>query len=380
METITKKILNFEAECPFRKGLLSCFANLKNHENGLVFDEFLFLKWRNLTETWANETAHLYGNNPVDHIFGVLLSNKYRKSSHQKTADANFRSNLKIKIKSAIDKDIPLNLVLPSFPFKSGSFAKSQRRLPDLAEVASLCRLWELVRIAERGYKPGIKITILSDGRLLSHAFNINPYFTQIYLENLKKMINFLGMASKIQILELDALLTENYPRFYIEARAEAEFLKKTLTPEEIGQIYYSLRLNYDNTFWAQKFASMCLKDFSIGNADYFLKKHDLNVNESVFEYKAIWRIVEKSKVIDNFLPEHIRATPHAFKHDLKFTPHMISEKNIVLPWMGVGVIRRKGSYANGIVAAKYESELNMEEILPIFKNGEETPFCYITI
>src|SRR3989344_1937950 len=108
--------------CYIRKDLLSCFKNKKFFNYGLEADSFIFKKWRGINNEYFKKNGRLYGRNPVDHIFNVFLTNKYRKSSSFKVADQNFRANLKSKITSIVEKNEQIVLVLPSFPFKTGSF------------------------------------------------------------------------------------------------------------------------------------------------------------------------------------------------------------------------------------------------------------------
>jgi len=372
------EIEELKTGCRFRNGLLDCLEKPKLSESGLEIDNFLFDKWRNLNDLWFYETKRLYGTNPIDHIANLFLSNKYRKSSTLKVADADFRQNLITKITNIVNKNKPITLVMPSFPFKSGNFAKCQRRLPDLAEVASLCRLWEITQQAEYIYKPGMQIIILSDGVMLSDVFNIRPYFCKIYLQTVEHWIRLMGMESRIKIFDLNSLLQKHFPDFNVEVDKEILLLKNNLKPEDVSRLYYSLRLNYDNTLWLQEFATMCLNNFSPEVAVKLLERRDSEVGHKIFEYKSLWNTVEHLGVIESLFPDHIRATPHTFKHDNKLTLHLVNENTIILPWMGVGVVKYSGSLGHGVITVKYEHEVNHEKSIPIFIQGEETPFGYI--
>lgn len=65
-----------------------------------------------------------------------------------------------------IEAGEPVELVIVGFPIKHGqSGLKARGHLPDLAELGSLVRLRELHRAASGVYKPGVRITVLTDGR-----------------------------------------------------------------------------------------------------------------------------------------------------------------------------------------------------------------------
>lgn len=187
-----------------------------------------------------------------------------------------------------------------------------------------------------------------------------------------------MDMRKSIEIFDLNCVLRKELLNFDKLVEEEKNELRKKLKLEDLDRLYNSLRLNYDNTLWSQKVIAMSLNNFSSESMNSFLENHNSDIANKVYEYKALWNVVEKSEIIEKLFPNHIRATPHTFKRDHKISFHLIGEKTIILPWMGVGVIKQSSQAGRETITVKYEHEINNQEYLPIFLANQETAFGYI--
>jgi len=370
--------------CKFREAFLKCLENPKLSDWGLVIDNFSFTKWRQFHDTWLQSNLRPYGSDPVDHISKILLSNKYRKSSSVKIIDKNFCSVLKNKIFNVVNKNDPVTLVLPGFPFKSGNIAKCHRRTPDIAEIASLCRLWEITQLVQFIYPPGMNIIILSDGIMLSKVFNIYPYFSELYQRKISEWISILGFKSQITIFDLHSLLQKQFPKFENEFACELNVIKRSASSKDLEQLHRSVRLNYNTLHFAQKIVSSYLTNSNfIGSSRVTmreLQQINITTKEKVLEYKAFWTTIERLKIVESLFPNSIRGTPHAFKRDYKLSLYLVNDTTIVLPWMGVGFVKLMGTERQGVITVRYEYEVPIDRAIPIFCMGEESPFGYIAV
>ncbi|MCA9489496.1 MAG: L-tyrosine/L-tryptophan isonitrile synthase family protein [Myxococcales bacterium] len=77
------------------------------------------------------------------------------------------------RIARAVAQGEPLHLVLPAFPAKSPSHAKTLGALPDLAEVLALRTLQALCDEVAAAHPPGAKLTIASDGHVFADLVEV---------------------------------------------------------------------------------------------------------------------------------------------------------------------------------------------------------------
>lgn len=79
------------------------------------------------------------------------------------------------RVRKAVDKGVPIPLVLPAFPWKSvNKPEKVLGAVPDLGEVLGLGRLNNLCEDIQEIYPPGARVTITSDGLVYNDLLGIS--------------------------------------------------------------------------------------------------------------------------------------------------------------------------------------------------------------
>jgi pyoverdine/dityrosine biosynthesis protein Dit1 len=240
---------------------------------------------------------------------------------------------------SAVEKGLPVILVLPAFPAKSPNTAKVFGPLPDMAERRALEFLQQLCDQVKKYYSPGAEIILCSDGRVFSDVIGIRDQDVTAYQIELSKMIAELGLTS-ISTFNLDELYDRSdYDKMRTQLMAEhgdpLEELQSAVkrggndencTPEdrESNRLYCGITrfLVEDSTFPGQVKSRTALQ-----------KECRVRAYEVVQRSKA-W-----GKLVKNHFPDAVRLSIHPQACGAeKLGIRLIEPDNWMTPWHGVAV------------------------------------------
>ena len=93
-----------------------------------------------------------------------MRSKRFRAGTVKQTRFEDNRELFRPLVERHVEAGTPLELVMPSFPFKHRNPVKVGRRSPDMAEVLCLCRLREASLALRRVHEPGARFVVVSDG------------------------------------------------------------------------------------------------------------------------------------------------------------------------------------------------------------------------
>ena len=136
------------------------------------------------------------------------------------------------RVESAVRAKRPIELVLPAFPAKSPSPEKVLGRLPDLAEVRALERLYELLDQIEARHEGGAQLTICSDGHVFADLVGVSDDDVDAYKRALLALVDHprirwfdLGTAfgDELAPAALRARLVARYAESEADLRARAK-------------------------------------------------------------------------------------------------------------------------------------------------------------
>lgn len=102
-----------------------------------------------------------------------------------------------------VSNNRPIHMIMPSFPCKSSSHLKVFGRLPDMAEEISLKFLDSLCKEIEQVHKPGVRLTICSDGRVFSPHIRVCDESVSEFRDELTRLITGIG-AKSIDLFSLE--------------------------------------------------------------------------------------------------------------------------------------------------------------------------------
>jgi pyoverdine/dityrosine biosynthesis protein Dit1 len=115
-------------------------------------------------------------------------------------------------VRSFVQQQKPIVLVLPAFPAKSPNPRKVLGALPDLAEQTALRFLQSLGEQLSRMYAPGARIIIASTGRVLSDLVSVPDEAVTDYRRELESLIEGLGRGT-LELFSLEHALHGNHEK-----------------------------------------------------------------------------------------------------------------------------------------------------------------------
>ncbi|MEP9393218.1 isocyanide synthase family protein [Gordonia sp. VNK1] len=99
------------------------------------------------------------------------------------------------KIRTAVERRIPIDFIIPGFPCKSPNPAKVAGTLPDEAERVALHVLNEICSQISHVHPPGARVTICSDGHVFTDIIGVDDETIVEYNDALVKMIADEGLS-----------------------------------------------------------------------------------------------------------------------------------------------------------------------------------------
>lgn len=143
----------------------------------------------------------------ADAVWRVLRSPEICKSRNSHLT-LNIEKEYKSQIQYWIEQDRPIEIVFIGFPFKITNPLRTNRKYPDMGELAYLRRLIKIHRTIQQVYSPGIKWIILTEGEHYSKLFSIvNKEWVEAYQKTIAEWITYLPEGERIKLDSLARLV-----------------------------------------------------------------------------------------------------------------------------------------------------------------------------
>ncbi|KAF8305232.1 hypothetical protein DL93DRAFT_2089639 [Clavulina sp. PMI_390] len=281
--------------------------------------------------------------------------------------DHSGRKLLSSQVKWHINKNLPLELVLPAFPFKSPSLKKVLGVLPDLGEEIFLRRLEDICRSIEDVYSPGAYLSIVSDGIVYGELLRVPDDQVYRYNAALRSLIKELGL-SHVRFTRIRDLLNggpgacKNEEHDISEAQYvdETPFTREAFLSTDIGAYDVDGHLKADagvmRTYQGyKKFLELDLERSS-SRSPSPTDSHDVETvgrrgwkkNIGLVAKKMLANGAKFSALVQRAFPTGIRLSIHRHtnagpKFALRIFPALEKTRT---PWHNVVVLRRDGSLA----------------------------------
>ncbi len=324
----------------------------------------------------------------TEQVWETIKSPQFRKSSAADLAGET-EKGYKQKIRAFIDRGEPIQFVLVAFPWKVWRMPlKTNRKTPDLGELAFLSQLKNLDATIRLKYAPGTHWTFLTEGRAYLDLFDVPAEETQTYVECVKRFTRILNADHLFSFRCLRSLLDE-YPEFIdryteIHQQLQAECSTNNGTiPKRFrsffGTFYSSQDLRHVDIGTIRKVFHQKSADRQELNAAELEIQEELGrrSKEMVLRYVAFneaKHLVGQSGAIQDRFPDHlyISITQKAGR----FTIFPIHPKAKLLPHHGVPVVRTDGRITIDWLDSVQHSE---HPFVPIFleEDTEDVPFYY---
>ena len=355
-------------------------------KKAIVVEEFNFRQWREKKEeSWRRSPLNLpinlaefrsYKDIVSEKILKILVLGRYRKGS---LAGTNFELN-KHHFRKIIERRViqrePIQLVICAFPFKIPNDFLTERRKPDLGEVASITRFYEIIFRIKEIYPPGAQFIILCDGLSYGRMFGVPEKEIKEYKKGLQTVITLMGLEPFIILKDLFDLIKNN-KEFSIELIKNKKFVEnwwqnKKNNKEKAERIRKALRALKirDLNLTPQEFQKY-YENFVKGEKPLPLVIEEKAVRLAK-DYFAFSLTKDKLKIVEKAYPDCLRMTVHP--KPKQFGLFMIDKKEKLRPWYGIGLWRTDGSVR---VTPEFYLK-NSPEYTPVFLKNEKFPFCYL--
>lgn len=166
-------------------------------------------------------------------IVNVLLNRRYRRG----TIESNSPNLLLSKCKYFVENNKPLEMNISLFPCKIPNKFKTFGPLPDLADVLSLLRLYEICMAVKNVYKNGIKFCIFMDGYRFKDICRFSDENIKIYQKYLKKIMKWIKLDEDIELLDYIDFLDKKLPNKLKEDKKKVKEEYKQKFIEKVGVI-----------------------------------------------------------------------------------------------------------------------------------------------
>lgn len=240
------------------------------------------------------------------------------------------RAPLFSQIREKMEASKELVFLLPAFPAKSPSPAKTSGKLPDLGEVLALQGLQKLCENISDFYAPGARVIICSDGRVFSDVVKVSDEDITSYQKGIQEILNDYNL-NRLSLFSLDDVLPHE------SGNTQREFLlsKYAMNLEEVRNLVL-LESDYRSLF---------------NGLHKFLLEDELEINSGISKNKAsketkqrTYELMRRSDAWSELLlatfPEALRLSIHPYKIDhKKFGIKLIgSSSKWATPWHNVTV------------------------------------------
>ena len=325
----------------------------------------------------------------VCEIFETHLQFLNQTNDHWETKGKNLFLS---QVQFFIGRGLPIEFVLPAFPFKSGNSEKKvMGHLPDKGEKLALETLNTFIEEIQKIYPPGAKINIVSDGRVFADIFNISDEHVTEFGSELRNIAKDMGYTA-FRFFDLQYFLDKCQTHDIARDRLVSYFGR---TVEGIVS-----RISEDEDYQKMycgfvKFMLEDLYSYMENEKNALRKKYQMSISQIKRDAGQRAKFVMMrndaySRMVATLFPLHIRLSIHAHnnsgpKFAIRLLPiNKVSEKlvadkhlHIPTPWHNVVLEDSEGKF---LLMKKFQVErLHHQKTVLIFdKNGRPSHYSLI--
>jgi hypothetical protein len=309
-------------------------------------------------------------------VLEILVSSRNRKGSLERMGFESCRSGMLATLRRCIDQEKPVELTLMAFPFKVPNPAKvGERRLPDLAELAALCRLGELNDEIRKVYRPGLLLHLIHDGSYISEIFGVSPSEVREYEVYMRGMIQIMGLGSTVRTHDFFTLLHENREDVeaavdLIGAEAVAWLQSSRSTDEWVGCFNSTLGM-IDLRALSPVVASQVMRWAVEGRLPQPYRDLEKRTLEAMLRYRIRDVLLHRCDPRPRAFPDAIHVTTN--NRPGRLAIWLVRRGRSLLPWHGVGVVDAGGQLS----VLPYRDVRSNPGFRPLWFTGETAPFGF---
>ena len=307
--------------------------------------------------------------------------------------------DLKQSVTAAEEDGLPIQFVLPAFPFKDQNPFRAGRAPAshvDAGDVALLVRLHALALAIWQVYPFGAEWIVLSDGVAYSPIFQIQPKEAEVYKTCLREFRSRLNLERTVHIVDLQEA-TERLGKCRVAGSRDWFTFEESMTAvEDVLQRLVRTRQDVKERFaifargmrWNIELRSS-LEHYSEavlwraltaatrpGKAGPLRTLYDEvrgRAEAAAYRYAAHMLTTRLTNVYGNLFPQAVRATVHAKSRQV-VVPTL--GRGTTLPWNGVGVLTEE-SGCKSIESQPLHAILRRGTVRSRFTVSGTAPFAY---
>jgi hypothetical protein len=295
------------------------------------------------------------GSSAAERILSILTNQNVRKGSSSVLQLDEYRPVFLSQIQSSIDRDKPIRLVLPSFPFKFPSpWITPNTAGGDLADILALTQLAGICTAVEQVYGPGMEILIAQDSFIYADLFAVQADTVIKYQEGLRESAG--QISPRLKFVDVARDLIPNFPSWSevvdrkihdissrwqeIKNSPEVRSLFVNSTRNlDLSEVIHGMYKKY-NTY--QDISFEALYDMILSDPRYLGDPRMIStinaMEEFTMKYLALCCSLRELEVYRLSYPDHIRARIDPKPGQISL--HLVNKKTQRLPWSGLGVVR----------------------------------------
>ena len=319
---------------------------------------------------------------PVDEqILSVLMHSHIRRGSLE--IPMQYKDEFLSKIHDAMNTNRPIEIVLPTLPFKNQNVMATGHSIgwTDLGEYLCMLQMKTIVESVKKVYAPGAKITLLTDGTVYADLFangdkdSVGQYFQQLW--HIKEK---LGLGNDVELVDMQWLINTE-PLFADVAQEIRTLLPQVAAEDEtvaklLQGLTYGMLFCFDTPFDMEEY----MKRIFVQGGN--LPKDILSqAMDTAHEYATFLLTMKKLDVVKKAFPHAIRGTVHC-KDAAQIPLHLVNHKSWIFPYHGVPVVSRgrqerikNWQHATRII--RLCEVYNYPSATAVYLPGEKEPFYY---
>ena len=154
----------------------------------------------------APTQTNLYPDSLLDSL-ATLFDTEFRNVSEGDMWNVTGRDSFKKTASYYVDRQLPIEVVLPAFPCKSPNLDKVTGTQPDKGEELAYRTMHMFAEAVKKMYPPGAKFKIVSDGHVFSDLLGVDDDLVLTYGHTIHEMTHELGLTETFEFRTLKDLL-----------------------------------------------------------------------------------------------------------------------------------------------------------------------------
>ncbi len=319
----------------------------------------------------------------AEQILSVLNNSNFRKGSSE-SIEIHSKHFLE-KINASIVSGMPVELVLPSLPFKNQNPLSCGRPLAavDIGEWFFMAQLRDMIVSVQKVYSPGLIVSVLCDGLVYADIFGSgNVQEGVAYRKACVRIKDALGLDQVVWLPDMSDLVATE-PRFDQIQHHIASTLNFLVQFDVVLQGHFrTLRrgmlfnLPFTGQDW-ETLAQCAAHDETTWPMEVLHQTHG-----AMIRYASFLLAMSHFDLISAAFPNAIRATVHP-KASPQLPLHLVNGHTLVFPYNGLPVIskskwaRRQDIRRAATIMRRFELAA-LPELSAMRIDDSETDFCYL--